>query len=177
MDVVSTRHRNFLALIASISEKQPRLLQREIALALNLDPSYYAQLKAGKKMGDETARKIEAAYKLSHGWLDVPRNVLGVAETTGPYGTSQPLRIDPDTIAAALRLVRLSFLNLGLEIDQEENGEPLALAYDYLCDRNEVAVTPDNLLEFKPRLAKAIKQGGSSVEEQSGDRASRKEAS
>lgn len=172
MDITAIRHENLLLLIKEIRARNPRWLQKDIASALGMSASYLSQLVAGKKMGDEVARKIETERHLGHGWMDqrqaVPR---GVAEEPADY-PSRPLRIDPETIAAALRLIRLSFLNMGLEIDQEENGYPLAIAYDFLTERNERAVTADNLLEFKPRL-EHLKEGRNAAEPQDGNRRSR----
>lgn len=156
MDVTAIRYQNLRLLVHEIRKRHPRWLQKDIAAALGISASYLSQLTSGKKMGDDVARKIEAARHLKHGWMDtLQATPTHVRESDGEY-PSRPLRIDPETIAAALRLVRLSFLNLELEIDQEENGLPLAEAYDYLMDRNEHEVTPDNLLEFKPRLTKVL---------------------
>jgi hypothetical protein len=81
---------------------------------------------------------------------------LRVNESPAPWPTSQALRIDPETIAAALKLVRLAFANLGLEIDQEENAEPLAYAYEYLLGRQESAVTAENVIDFSARLKRKL---------------------
>ncbi len=173
MDVTAIRHENLRRLIEEIRARNPRWLQKDIASALGMSASYLSQLVAGKKMGDEVARKIEVERHLTHGWMDqlqVTRNGLG--ENPPPAYGSRPLRIDPETIAAALRLIRLSFLNMGLEIDQEENGYPLAIAYDFLTERNERTVTADNLLEFKPRLER-LKGGWNAAEPQDGNRRSR----
>lgn len=172
MDVTAIRHENLRLLVDEIRKRNPRWLQKDIASALGMSASYLSQLVAGKKMGDEVARKIEAERHLAHGWMDQLQGAArGIAEVRPEY-VSRPLRIDPETIAAALRLIRLSFLNMGLEIDQEENGYPLAIAYDFLAERNEKAVTADNLLEFKPRLER-LKGGWNAAEPQDGNRRSR----
>lgn len=173
MDVFAIRYENLRLLVHELRRRHPTWLQRDVATALDVSPSYLSQLTAGKKMGDEVARKIEVARNLPHGWMDVLQTEPSrVGELPPPYVTSRPLRIDPETIAAALRLVRLSFLNLELEIDQEENGLPLAEAYDFLMDRNEHEVTPDNLLEFKPRLTKVLGENHAE-REAAGNRGSR----
>lgn len=81
-----------------------------------------------------------------------------VNESAAVYLPSHLLRIDPETIAAALKLVRLAFRNLGLEIDQEENGEPLAFAYQYLLDRQEQMVTAENVIDFSARLQSRLRE-------------------
>lgn len=84
--------------------------------------------------------------------------ILQVNELPPPDYVSHVLRIDPETIAAALKLVRLAFKNLGLEIDQEENGEPLAYAYQYLLDRREQTVTAENVVDFSDRLKRRLRE-------------------
>jgi hypothetical protein len=85
-----------------------------------------------------------------------PSGGARVNESRAPWPTSQVLRIEPETIAAALKLVRLAFANLGLEIDQEENAEPLAYAYEYLLGRQESAVTAENVIDFSARLKRKL---------------------
>lgn len=173
MDVTAIRRANLHFLVDEIRRRHPSWLQRDIADALGLSASFLSQLSRDKRMGDDVARKIEATRNLQHGWMDTLQGGAKVRDNgpSSPY-VSRPLRIDPDTIAAALRLVRLSFQNLDLEIDQEENGFPLAEAYDYLMDRDEHDVTPDNLLEFKPRLTKILGESHAQ-REAAGDRGSR----
>lgn len=145
---------------------------KQAADAAGITASALYQLEDGttKSLRGATAEKLAkvySAYSLS--WLisGTPPKfnpARGVNESFEPYGTSHPLRIDPDTIAAAIKLVRLSFLNRGLEIDQEENGLPLAVAYDFLSQRQEREVTVDNVVAFGPILARKMK-------EQAGDEA------
>ena len=154
MDVNATRHANLKALTDQLLERHS---QKQAALELGMGASYLSQLLAGKKMGDATARKIESARGLPHGWMD-QRHDQRVGESAPTYaGGSQQLRLDPDTISAALRLVRLAFFNLDLEIDQEENGVPLAFAYEYLMRRGEHAVTPDNVIDFSKKLVERLR--------------------
>lgn len=154
MDVIATRLRNLTTLAETLLE---RMTQKEAAHELGLSASYLSQLLSGKKMGDQVARKLEAAQSLPHGWMDQMHDgdAMRVGETARPYG-SQQLRLDPETISAALRLVRLAFHNLDLEIDQEENGTPLAFAYEYLVRRAERTVTPDNVIDFSKKLAERL---------------------
>lgn len=155
MDVFDIRTENLRLVVHEITKRRPGRLQKDLAGDLGLSPSYLSQLMTGKKMGEDVARKIESSRHLAHGWMDHRQAVPAVKDPHAIYG-SHSMRIDPDTIAAALQLVRLSFLNLGLEIDQEENGGPLALAYDFLSERQERNVNVDNLLEFKPRLQRLM---------------------
>lgn len=153
MDAFATRLAN-LKRLCEDGIAAPSRLKKDMATALDMSPSYLSQLLGGKRMGDDVARKIETLLNLQHGWMDIPHalpdvgSVADSGETFAPSFASQGLRIDPDTIAAALKLVRLSFLNRKLEIDQEENGEPLAYAYEFLLRRRERAVTAENVIDF-----------------------------
>lgn len=172
MDVFTIRHANLQLLVQQIRDRHIGRRQKDVAADLDMSASFLSQLLSGKRLGDDVARKIESTCKLTHGWMDLPHQGNRVGESSALYSVSQSVRIDPDTIAAALQLVRLSFLNLGLEIDQEENGEPLAAAYEFLMARKEHAVTASNLLEFKPRIVKLMGEGNEPME-QEGNRTSR----
>lgn len=185
-DIYGIRRANFSNLVACIKARRPGLREQDVAAELDLGPSHYSQIKAGKPIGDEVARKIESAASLEYGQLDHawiqpisdnpnPDNVvtLGVAEHAAIYQLpSHSLRIDPDTISAALKLVRLAFLNRDEEIDQEVNGEPLAHAYEFLIRRKEQAVTPENVIEFS-RILKRRQQGELDAAQTGDDRSAR----
>jgi transcriptional regulator with XRE-family HTH domain len=90
---------------------------------------------------------------------DLPEQNFSVAEPGAGYAPqSQSLRIDPATIAAATRLVRLTFENLSVEFDSEEDGTPIALAYEYLLARQQRVVTPENLVDFSKKLAERLRE-------------------
>lgn len=72
MDVSEIRRRNLLQLIAEIGRGGLRT-QADVARELDMAPSYLAQLKSGKKMGDTVARKLEITAGKPHGWLDIPQ--------------------------------------------------------------------------------------------------------
>ena len=162
MDAITARHLNLQALVATL---KPQLgTQKAIAIHLDMAPSYLNQLLNGKKMGDDVARKIERAAGLSHGWLDQPRSDDDAG--AGAAAGSQDLRIDPEIIASAIRLVRLTFANLGIDdFSNEEDGTPLAYAYEYLYQRGEATVTPDNLIDFSKALAQRLREKDGEAEE------------
>lgn len=150
MDVFDTRWAN-LTWLSEQGMAAPSRLKKDMATALDMSASYLSQLLGKKRMGEDVARKIEQRLGLPHGWMDMPHGLENETPTVRenfPAYQSQALRIDPETIAAALKLVRLAFLNRKLEIDQEENGEPLAYAYEYLLRRQERAVTAENVIDF-----------------------------
>lgn len=161
MDVTSTRHRNFRALVDRLSAALGT--QKAVAIHLDMAPSYLNQLLGGKKMGDDVARKVERQGQLTHGWMDVSHD----SDPVEASPASQPLRIDPDIIASAIRLLRLTFANLDIyDFDSEQDGTPLAYAYEYLLRRGEVSVTPDNLIDFSKALAERLKERNGDEEEQ-----------
>lgn len=149
MDIFEIRRLNLAALVSRLGGNGRK--QKEIAADLDLGASHLSQLMAGKRIGEDVARKIEVARSLPLGWMDqiqVAEHGLHVAEDRADYGRPNALRIDPETIAAALKLVRLTFQNLKLQIDQESNGEPLAYAYEFLLKRREQVVTAENVIDF-----------------------------
>jgi len=162
MDAITARHLNLQRLVVTL---KPKLgTQKAIAIHLDMAPSYLNQLLAGKKLGDDVARKIERAADLPHGWLDQPRD--DDPQLPSPTAGSQDLRIDPDIIASAIRLVRLTFDNLGIEdFNSEDDGTPVAYAYEYLFQRGEVSVTPDNLVDFSKALAQRLKEKDGEAQE------------
>ncbi|HDS1303543.1 TPA: hypothetical protein QEK28_000341 [Stenotrophomonas maltophilia] len=162
MDAITARHLNLQALVATL---KPQLgTQKAIAIHLDMAPSYLNQLLSGKKLGDDAARKIERAAGLSHGWLDQPRSEDAAADAAA--AGSQDLRIDPEIIASAIRLVRLTFANLGIDdFSNEDDGTPLAYAYEYLYQRGEATVTPDNLIDFSKALAQRLREKDGEPEE------------
>lgn len=170
MDVTEIRTTNIRWLTEELTHDGRT--KKAAAIALNLSASYLSQLLGGKKMGDDVARKIERARGLVHGAMDQPlwtRDASAVADARGSYH-SHLLRIDPETIASALKLIRLSFQNLDLEIDQEENGTPLAFAYQYLLERQERQVTAENIIDFSARLRSRLKEMADETGEEGGSR-------
>ena len=157
MDVTSIRQANLKTLVADLTA---RLGTKKLAaLALDLGASYQSQLLAGKKMGDDVARKIEAAQGLPHGWMDQQHSRVG--EPPGSY--SHVLRIDPDTIAASLKLLRLTSQNLQNQgigvagLDPELDGTPLAFAYEFLVRKGQKSVTAENVIDFSKALAERLR--------------------
>lgn len=87
MDVFETRQRNLLHLLQQLGA---RGITKNVdaAQALGgLGASYLSQLKAGKRIGEETARKIERALHRPQGWMDLPQWMpSGVREDASPFG-------------------------------------------------------------------------------------------
>ena len=159
MDVSATRLANLRTLVRDLTARGRT--KKLAAVDLDMSASYLSQLLGGKKMGDDVARKLEAAQGLPYGWMDQAHSSLN--EPEAPNSVSQPLRIDPETIAAALRLIRLTYQNLqkvGLVVEDpnnEEDGTAVAFAYEYLFRRGQKAVTVDNVIDFSEILANRLR--------------------
>lgn len=96
MDIFAIRHRNLQLLIEQLAARGSRK-NMDVAQALGgLGSSYLSQLKAGKKIGDATARKIEAHMLRPSGWMDQAQwdQATGVAEDTSEYVTQATPTLD-----------------------------------------------------------------------------------
>ncbi len=130
-----------------------------------ITPSALYQLESGatKSLAGDTAHKLGTIYTnfrlewLISGTGPKLRDGQSVQESSGEYEISHPLRIDPATISAALKLLRLTLENLELELDNEVDGTPLAYTYAYLDKRKEQTVTPENVVDFSKFLAARLK--------------------
>ncbi|MEN5208002.1 helix-turn-helix transcriptional regulator [Stenotrophomonas terrae] len=87
-----------------------------------------------------------------------------VDEPSAAYGASpepskrqsQPLLLEPATLASSYQLVRLACKALDDSFNPEDPGDAqlVLLAYSYLAARKERAVTPDNVVDFMSYLRK-----------------------
>lgn len=133
-----------------------------------ITPSALYQLENGttKSLRAETAHKLALVYSgfriewLINGSGPSRATENQVSDSAASYRTSHALRIDPEIIASAIKLVRLSFENLGLEFDNEQDGVPLAFAYTYLLEREQSEVSLENLVDFSKKLAERLKDRG-----------------
>lgn len=130
-----------------------------------ITPSALYQLESGatKSISGDTALKLGEVYSAFRiEWLisgTGPRRHDGtrLREDAGSYDASQSLRMDPATITAALKLLRLTLENLNLKFDNEVDGTPLAYAYEYLAKHQEQTVTPENVVDFSKFLTARLK--------------------
>lgn len=69
--------------------KKPRDSDAAFARSLDMNPRYYSQLKAGKTMGSNVARKIEEQQGIESGWMDHDHtpSILSEAPTAAPRET------------------------------------------------------------------------------------------
>lgn len=144
--------------------------KKDVAISFDLAPSYLSQLYAGKKIGDDVARKLEMVAGLPRGWMDVPHGpnaadaplAFRVADAHAQYLPSRTLRPTAATLAAAITLTSHACSNLDLPFDptEEEDADLVLLAVDYLQAREESAVTVSNVVDFTQRLRQKIRGMG-----------------
>lgn len=121
--------------------------QRELADAVGVKPpsvNGWLSEKA-KFLRGENLLKAAAALGVSDDWLATG---AGDMHIRAPAGPSQSVQLDPDILAASIKLIRMTFEILEVEFNQEEDGEPTALAYAYLLKLKQTNVTADNVVEF-----------------------------
>jgi hypothetical protein len=159
MDVSFTRLRNLALLVEQIEHSAPGKRKKDVALDLDMSASFLSQLLGGKKMGDDVARKIEAARSLPRGWMDHPQwssaDRIGEGETPA-YSPSQAMGISPEILAASYQLVRRACEVLEVAFDPEsaEDASIVLLGCSYLHARRETAVTVDNVVDFTKLMRK-----------------------
>ena len=101
-DVASIRLDNALALFDEFvrnTVKDPdaatlRGLERRFAERLQIQPSYWSQIKSrSRQIGERLARQFEQLSHKPHGWMDVPHD--GGAAPASSRATSAAARADP----------------------------------------------------------------------------------
>lgn len=170
MDVISTRHMNFRALVDARTQQASggrKMTKKDVAISFDLAPSFLSQLYKGKKMGDDVARKLELVIGLPHGWMDVAHGAIqadapqafGVSDASTPYLPSRTLRPAAATLASAIALTSHACSNLDLPFDPTDvdDAEMVLLAVDYLQARDESTVTVTNVVDFTQRLRQKIR--------------------
>lgn len=71
MDIFEVRHQNLRHVLSELERSgSPRAIDQAQRLG-GMSTSFLSQLKGGKRMGGEVARKIEAALGKPHGWMDL----------------------------------------------------------------------------------------------------------
>lgn len=134
-----------------------------------ITPSALYQLESGKTkaLSGDTAQKLASIYLgFRIEWLisgSGPKTSALTEKDVAALGIEQPLqrlRLDPETLAAAIKLVRLTFRNLEIDYDPEIDAVPIVYAYDYLSQAQERVVTPENLVDFSKKLAEKLRTRG-----------------
>jgi len=157
MDVSAIRLANLKSLVGARMEKGAT--KKGVSVELDMSASFLSQLLAGKRMGDDLARKIESTLNLPHGWMDRLADPSRVAEAPATYHSHAP-RLDANILASALKLIRLACENLELEFNAEDPQDAglVLMACDYLSERGDHLVTADNVVDFTKRLRQKLKE-------------------
>ncbi len=67
IDFYEVMHR--IRQILSLHQKKEKILDKEVASALNLDPQYYAVIKRRKKIPYESIAYFSKSHKLNMNWI------------------------------------------------------------------------------------------------------------
>jgi hypothetical protein len=155
MDVTETRHRNLLALLAELGASGVTKLKDQAQKLGALGSSYLSQLKAGKKMGDDTARKIEAALRRPHGWMDQPQ--WKIDRPSLPH--SQSVRLDPEIVRDVARALHEVYRDeLGKTYSLIDEPELFAEMYERVAALGDVD-SRSNLIWLGSRITTLAQQG------------------
>ena len=136
-DIYEIRRKNLAALLTSPA--LGGLSQKEQAIALDQSPSMLSQLKAGKRIGDDVARKIEAAQKKPANWLDNTHRQA-----------SQPARLEAGTLKSAIQLAKrtVEALTGKDDFDPEEDADLLAQAVNAVLAEDLTTISDSDVLRF-----------------------------
>ena len=117
-DIYGIRRRNF-GLAATLPAISGLVRENERADMLGVSTSMWSQLKnPAYRIGDDLARKIEAALSLEPGWLDNPQE--------GEFFSSRNSRnvgITPDTLRSVLQITQATVEAMGLPFVAAEQAE------------------------------------------------------
>ena len=127
----------------------------ELSRRTGVGYSTLAELERGGMQSTTKARVIAEALGVSLKWLETGRGDRTPSPLPESGRPSQPARIDPETLVAAIRLVRERFLvrDVELTIDHlESDGTILASAYEYQAKRKSEGQPAGNVVDFSKYL-------------------------
>lgn len=101
-----------------------------------------------KSIGGRLARDLESVQGLENGALDRP-----------PHMASQPVGIDPEILADAMKLLRATDAILGEPPEASINPYRLAVAYQAILEEGGT-VSDGKVIDFTARLAKKLREKG-----------------
>jgi hypothetical protein len=165
MDATEIRHRNLLVLISTLEGRGVTKNKDQAQQMGALGASYLSQLKGGKKMGDDTARKIETAMRKPRGWMD---SAQWEHEKTAPESHSQSVRFDPEIVRDVARALQEVFAELGYEpFDLAHDAELFVELYQRVLERGEIA-SGSNMVWLGTRIKERARLGAPSDERSKG---------
>lgn len=159
MDIFEIRHRNLLAILEALEARGVTKNKDQAQQIGALGASYLSQLKAGKKLGEDTARKIEAATRRPNGWMDQPQ--WKDAHQPALSSHSQPVRLDPVMLSQTYK----ALLTLDPEADHPISLANLDDAAHFVQVYEMRAAMPiqpsqEEWIEFGRKLATLTPTGG-----------------
>lgn len=156
MDITGIRHQNLHLLLEElVSDGITKGLDQASALGITgkQPASYLSQLKSGKKMGDDVARKIERARGKNLGWMDHEHRATGPIsshETVREYSLPNRRKVQ---IEGAVAMDERGFWQRGdaeTELWEVNTNDPLAYGVRLLTQHFEPVVSPGQCLLVSP---------------------------
>lgn len=106
-----------------------------------------------EKIRADTALAICRELGVQPDWL-----VFGKGPMTAAVASSQTVGIDPEILAAAMKLLTSADAIAGITVSEDAAPYRIALAYEFI--QAEGGAVPDsNVLDFTTRLAKKLREG------------------
>jgi len=134
--------------------------EQDKALLLGISASMFSQAKHPEyKMGDELARKVEAALGLETGWMD---------NNHSRSAASQPAGLDAGILAQAIEFLEREYQNHGHSFVAKDESEYIALAYDYLAESLDNVVHVGGFIKGLMRGRDRGNETGVAIEKASG---------
>ena len=109
--------------------------------------------------------RLCAAASVRLEWLASGEGPMRAGEEAGPAQSSQLVRLDPEMIRSAVKLLSWAFELQGAVYDPAKDPDLLADTYEFLAAHGG-SVTPDNLVDFSKRLAAKRAEEGSRARQQ-----------
>lgn len=159
MDNKLVRRRNIEALVSKAGGPT------EFGRQIEREQVPVSQWLGGKNIGDKLARHVEAKLGKPVGWLDTPQWEYDEGLTTSSRSGSQPGRLDPSTIADAMKLLRFLDELLPKPAPAELFPQRLAIAYE-VVEAEGASVTDSNIVHIAKFLAARLR----SLETSDGDK-------
>jgi hypothetical protein len=142
LDNDQIRHRNARLLVAKLEREAGKHGARAGGVAMLArrlrkgapQVQHFAGKNPIKSIGKQLAREIETAFGLEYGWMDWPHE---------DDEASQSLRLDPDTLGAAIRMFRAMERTAGREYaldDMQNDPETFVEGYRHFIEMGGPAV-------------------------------------
>lgn len=141
--------------------------QSALAREMNTSPQRIKNWES-RGISQTGANEAQAQLGINATWLLTGDGSMAV-ETSDPSTSSQFVRMDPETMVEAIRLVRERYLVRDVELTiahLERDGTILASAYEFQARRKEEGQPPGNVVDFSKYLQGA--RGAGELEEDGG---------